>query len=72
MTRFKFRFNKKRIYMDIDETQSYRHYGEGWLSVSIFALEQIKLSDIFTELEKSNISNLTMFQLYRMLKIVNK
>ncbi len=70
MTRFKFRFNKKRIYMDIDEDKSFRHYGPDWLSVSMFAFEQIKSSSIFTEMEKSNISNLTMFQIYKMLKIV--
>lgn len=67
MSKFKFKFNKKSIILDIDENKKWQQH-TGWLSVACYAHEEIMTSPIFDDVDKSRIKTLTLFSLYKHLK----
>ena len=68
MSKFKFKFNKKTIILDIDETKPFRHYNKGWFSIGCYAYEDIINSPIFDDNDKKRLSTLTIYSVYKHLK----
>ena len=68
MSKFKFKFNKKSIVLDIDENKPFGHYNIGWFSIGLYAYEAIINSPIFDDNDKKRISTLTIYSIYKHLK----
>jgi hypothetical protein len=68
MSTFRFKFNKKTIHLNIDETIQYLHYNVGWFSITLYAYDLIENSNVFTDEDKKQISRLRVYQIYKMLK----
>jgi hypothetical protein len=71
MRTYRFRFNKKSIVVTVDETAICRGQS-GWFSEALQVADAVRASDIFTENDKVRIDTLTVYQIYKMLRLISQ